>query len=104
MLDTKSQANGLVTELVLQVTLKDYPYLLPEEQAFEVHILPAEAAWVPVFPVEPVQEEPKEVVEEENADETEEVDDTPVFPGVVIPTEPEKVLDETDFAANEIRE
>ena len=51
-----------------------------------------------------MQEEPEEVVEEDDADETDEVDDTPVFPGVVIPTEPEKVLDETDFAANEIRE
>ena len=90
---------------MLQVSLKDYPYLLPEEQAFEVQILPADAVFVPVFPAEPVQEEePEEVVEEEDTDETEEVDDTPVFPGVVIPIEPEKVLDETDFAANVIRE
>ena len=91
---------------VLQINLVDYPDLLPEEQAFEVHILAADAQYVPVFPVEPEKEEEveEEVVEEEDTDETE---DIPAFAGVVVPTEPvvvEKVLDESDFAANEIRE
>ena len=62
---------------------------------------------MPVFPTPEPEEEKEEEAEDEVIEEEEtEESDVPAFAGVVVPTEPvvEKVLDESDFAANAIRD